>query len=85
MRKKDVPDFIKANKPVGYWSELGGVEVYLIEDTPDGIYFYCKAGLMGGKPTYHKTKVWVFGTDGGHKDNIRIYNKRLYLKDCLRL
>ena len=75
---------ISTMKPIAYWSDLGGVEVYKIEDTIDGTIFYVRAGVMSGNPTYHRRKVLTFGMDGGHRDNIRIFNHRLYLDDCLR-
>ena len=74
------------NSPViGYWSCLGGVEVRKIEYTPEGILFWIKANAWCGKPTYHIRKVIEqFSNDGPHRDNVRVYNHRLYLDECLR-
>ena len=85
MAGKEVRERIDKNEVVAYWTECGGVEVYDIEYTPDGIMFYVKANTLTSKPTYHRTKVIEkYTVDGAHDDHIRIYNKRLYLKDCLR-
>lgn len=80
--KKEIID----NSPLlGYWSNLGGVEVRKIEETPDGIRFWVKANAWCSEPTYHIRKVSTqFSNDGAHKDNIKVYNQRLYLEDCLR-
>ena len=74
------------NGPVlGYWTNFGGVEIRKIEHTPNGIRFWIKANVQSSTPTYHIRKVSTqFSNDGNHKDNIKVYNKRLYLEDCIR-
>lgn len=76
---------IESAPVIGYWSCLGGVEVRFIDYTPDGIMCYVKANAWCGKPTYHIRKVSEqYTNDGRHRDNIKIYNQRLYLDECLR-
>lgn len=85
MTRQDKIDSIENSEILGYWSCLGGVEVRKIDYTPDGIMFYIKANAWYGKPTYHITKVIEqFTCDGPHRDHVRIYNRRLYLDECLR-
>lgn len=85
MGGKALREKIDSSELIAYWTDCGGVEVYDIEHTPDGIMFYVKACTMSSKPTYHRTKVIEqYTIDGAHADHIRIYNRRLYLKDCLR-
>lgn len=85
MTREEKKSIIENSSILGYWSSLGGVEVRKIEDTPDGIKFYVKANAWYGCPTYHIRKVSTqFSNDGAHKDNIKVYNQRLYLDECLR-
>lgn len=85
MTREEKKSIIENSSILGYWSSLGGVEVRKIEDTPDGIKFYVKANAWYGRPTYHIRKVSTqFSNDGAHKDNIKVYNQRLYLDECLR-
>ena len=85
MTAKEKREIIDNSPVLGYWSNLGGVEVRKIEDTPNGIMFYVKANVQSNKPTYHIRKVSIrWSNDGAHQDNIKVYNQRLYLADCLR-
>lgn len=85
MTREEKKSIIENSSILGYWSSLGGVEVRKIEDTPDGIIFYVKANAWNGHPTYHIRKLSTkFSNDGAHKDNIKVYNQRLYLDECLR-
>ena len=76
---------IDSMKTIAFWGDFGGIEVKSIQYTPDGIMFYIKAGTMCSVPTYHRTKVIEqYTVDGAHSDHIRLFGKRLYLKDCIR-
>lgn len=76
---------IDAKETIAYWYDMGGIEVKDIQYTPDGIMFYIKAHTMCENPTYHRLKVIEqYTVDGAHADHIKFYNRRLYLKDCLR-
>lgn len=85
MNNAEKKNIIENSPVIGYWSCLGGVEVRKIEHTPDGIIFYIKANAWYGEPTYHTRKVIEqYSSDGMHRDNVRVYNRRLYLDECLR-
>lgn len=85
MTHKEKREIIESLPIIGYWSVLGGVEVRKIEYTPDGIMFWVKANAWSSSPTYHIRKVTEqYTVDERHPDNIRVYNQRLYLHDCLR-
>lgn len=84
MTREEKRKIIDGSPILGYWLNLGGVEVRKIDYTPDGIMFYIKANVQG-QATYHRRKVSEqYSNDGAHKDNIKVYNQRLYIKDCLR-
>ena len=85
MSKEELKQFIDGKQCVGYWEKLGGVEVHDIQHTAEGIVFFIKAGIMTSNPTYHRRTLVEFGMDGGHRDNVRVYNTRLYIDECLRL
>ena len=85
MNKEKLKEFIDSKQCVGYWDRFGGVEVHDIQHTPDGIVFFVKAGVMTNDPTYHKRTLLEFGMDGGHRANIRVYNTRLYVDECIRV
>ena len=86
MSGSKIKQIIEDNSTVGYWDDFGGIEVHKIEETPEGIFFYIKAGVLSGRPTYHRRKVSEYGTvDGFHRDNVKVYNKRFYLDECLRV
>ena len=87
MTKQDKINLIENNPCVAYWSEgLNGHEVHKIEYTPDGIIFYIKANVGCSNPTYHRRRVIEqFSSDGSHRDHVRIYGRRYYLDDCLRV
>jgi len=77
---------IDTMETIAYWFDYGGIEVKDIQYTPDGIMFYVKAGTMCSEPTYHKRKVIEqYSIDGAHADHIRLFGRRLYLRDCLRV
>lgn len=86
MTKQAKKEIVESNPVIGYWYEgLNGHEVHKIEYTPDGIMFYIKANVGCSNSTYHKRKVIEqYTVDGSHKDHIRLFGRRLYLKDCLR-
>lgn len=81
-----VMEIVENNDVIGYWEKLGGVEVHKVEETPSGVALYVKANVLSGSPTYHRRTILPYGgKDGSHKDNIRVYNTRLYLEDCIRV
>lgn len=86
MTREEKKELINSSPVVGYWNRFGGVEVRKIEHTPDGIMFYIKANVQCSEPTYHIRKVSEqYSNDGAHSDNVKIYNHRLYIRDCLRV
>lgn len=84
MTREEKRKIIDNSPMLGYWDRLGGVEVHKIDYTPDGIIFYIKANVQG-QATYHRRKVSEqYSNDGAHGDNVKIYNQRLYIRDCLK-
>lgn len=63
---------------VGYWSELGGVEVKRIEYGIDD-YICCVSGTFAGKRQGHRVKV-----NYGDRCYIKLYGRRLYMDECIR-
>ena len=67
-------------RPLGYWSALGGVEVFCIEHGID-VYVYCQSNCLHGKRADHKIKV---ETTAAGDFFIRLYGVRLYMSECIR-
>ena len=65
---------------IGYWSELGGVEV---KDIILGIEerAICISNAWYGKRSYHNVCINYTKSD---RPYIKIHNHRLYLDECLR-
>ena len=66
---------------IGYWSELGGVEVKQIEHTVDGIFVYCESGAWTGNHKQHKLKV---RQERNAREYVQMRSYKLYLDECLR-
>jgi len=66
---------------VGYWSELGGVEVKKIEYGVDD-YVLCISNAWYGKHSYHRVRI-DYGTDS--RSYVRIHSVKLYLDECIRV
>ncbi len=82
MTTKEKMEIIENSPIIGYWSEMGGVEVRKIEDTIDGIKLYIKANAWYGKPSYH-TRTVTFERRY-KREHIRLFHRRLYLDECIR-
>lgn len=66
-------------RTVGYWSELGGVELKHIEYGIND-YAYVVDNAWYGIPSYHIVKI-NYSNKGSY---IRLYDYRLYFDDCVR-
>ena len=63
---------------VGYWSDMGGVEVKEIQYGLDD-YALVVAGTMSSSPTSHKLKIYYNNTE----PYIRLHGRRLKFSDCM--
>ena len=65
---------------VAYCTDFEGIEIkdilYGIED-----YIVFLAGTMGNNPTCHKAKVYY----SGERPYFKLYGRRIYLDNCMRV
>lgn len=77
MNKKEVC----TGRAAAYISAFAGIEIYLIDYTPDGERVYFTAGSWTGKPTAHRARVYY--TRGGDPYFLH-RGTRLKLSDAIR-
>lgn len=63
---------------VGYWSDMGGVEVKEIQYGIDD-YALVVAGTMSSTPTSHRLKIYY----NSQEPYIRLHGRRLKFSDCM--
>ena len=69
---------ILSMKTVGYWSELGGVE---LKDIKSDDTLICVSNAWAGKKSVHAVVIRFTQYD---RPYIKLYNSRLYLDECIR-
>lgn len=62
---------------IGYWSELGGVELKGMSDDQEEAYVVSNAWY--GTNTAHRVKVYMTS-----RPHIRIFGHKLYFDECIR-
>ena len=63
---------------VGYWSDMGGVELKEIQYGIDD-YALVVAGTMSSTPTSHRLKIYY----NSQEPYIRLHGRRLKFSDCM--
>lgn len=69
------------NESFAYYSGFGGLELKKIEYGIND-YIYCVSGAWGGKPSYHKLKVYY---DNKGNDYIKLHGYKVPLNECIRM
>lgn len=78
MNKKE---YCFNNKPVAYYSGLGGVEIHGIEYGIND-YIYCTSGAWSSKKSHHKLKI-NYNLNGDAY--IILHGYRIPLNECIRM
>ena len=78
MNKKE---YCINNKPVAYYSGLGGLMIHGIEYGIND-YLFCTSGAWSGKKQYHKLKINYSFSEVAF---IRLHGYKIPLHDCIRM
>ena len=69
------------NKPVAYYSGLGGLEINGIEYGIND-YMYCTSGAWIGKKKYHRLKINYCASGAAF---VRLHGYKIPLDECIRM
>ena len=78
MNKKE---YCINNKPVAYYSGLGGLMIHGIEYGIND-YLFCTSGAWSGKKQYHKLKINYSFSEVAF---IRLHGYKIPLNECIRM